>query len=213
MSCNIQFAYASSGEENNGDRFLPDLEKINMIDASQKGSLTVQLSEGKKSTSRENIRFDCIKVAELINGEYKLAKEYESLDVDLNTIETAGALKTATEKIVSVKETKILASAKTNSNGVAVFDGLDVGVYAVIPENTETFDEIETSIVALPSWSETDDLMHYDLRIEPKHSPRPEIPEKTIPQTGLMEKTGFYILGSIVCMIAAGILIFTKRER
>lgn len=195
-----------------GESFLPEKDMVSSIDHETYGSITIQLADGKAGTSKEKITFECVKVADIVDGEYRLLDAYASLDVDLNAINNANELKAAAEKIESVKKHSAVVSIMTDANGKAEIDGLGVGVYALLAKGNEKYDEIEPTLIALPTWSETDGTMLYDLQVEPKHSPRPDTPTKKVPQTNLMDNTYVYVIGAAICLIIAGVVIYTRKQ-
>ena len=51
---------------------------------------------------------------------------------------------------------------------------------------------VSPTLLSIPTM-ETDETLHYDIKVEPKHTPRPA--EHTAPQTGLFDATFWYLAG------------------
>ena len=82
-------------EGTKGENSFVDVKKLENVDMHQRGSICVELTEGGKGTSRENVEFSCTKVGEVRKGEYILKEEFASSNVDLNTIESAKEMEEA----------------------------------------------------------------------------------------------------------------------
>ena len=67
-----------------------------------KGSVTVNLEEGKKGTSVKNVELELIKIADIINGQYFLINDLQNTEVNLNTLETAEDMKNAAYTISKI---------------------------------------------------------------------------------------------------------------
>lgn len=57
---------------------------------------------------------------------------------------------------------------------------------------------------------ETDETLHYDIKVEPKHTPRPA--EHTAPQTGLFDATIWYVAGGVLLLVLAGGLVIAAKR-
>ena len=76
-----------------------------------------------------------------------------------------------------------------------------------------TFDVIEPALIAIPTWSDAEKEMFYEVTMEPKHTPRPDQPNHTAPQTGLQDRTLYYLAGAGGCIAVAGVLLLIGRKR
>lgn len=198
--------------ETSGDVFLPDKDTASQIDDETLGSVAIHLTDGKEGTSKEKITFECVKVADVVNGEYILLDTYKTLDIDLNAIDTADKLLKTAEKFENMSEHTVAASAITDKDGYAKIEGLEVGVYVILVSGNENYDDIDPTLIAVPTWSETDGML-YDITIEPKHSPRPDVPEKEVPPTNVEDHTLSFVFGAAVCVIIAGtIFVIIRRD-
>lgn len=156
-----------------GDQVLPDSEELAKIEEARTGSIEVMLTDGKAGTNKSNVTFSCQKVAEIVHGEYVLTDTYRKSEVDLNAIENANDLKTAAEKLLATAG-ESTSAAQTDAEGFVTFKNLEVGVYLIYAQDTETYDTVEPSLIAVPTWNDSEGEMQYDVMIAPKHTEKPE---------------------------------------
>lgn len=64
---------------------------------------------------------------------------------------------------------------KTDAEGVASAEKLPIGVYLVSVNDPSQYEVIKPFVVAIPTWSDTDEVFQYDVTVEPKHSSLPHI--------------------------------------
>lgn len=64
---------------------------------------------------------------------------------------------------------------KTDAEGVAKAEKLPIGVYLVSVNDPSQYEVIKPFVVAIPTWSDTDEIFQYDVTVEPKHSSLPHI--------------------------------------
>lgn len=200
-----------------GEVSLPDQEQLKQLDEERQGVITVQLTDGQIGSTRGGIRFYCIKAAEVKAGEYVLQKQFEDVQVDLNALENAEDLKNAAEQLTKKVEEKD-RSAETDENGKVVFSDLETGVYLIYAESTEKYDAIEPSLIAVPTWSDTEGQMQYEVSVEPKHSAKigtlkVTAPKSSAPQTGIQDYTVYYLAGGAGCVALAGILVAADKKK
>ena len=195
-----------------GEQVLPDSGQLEKVDQVKKGSIQVELTDGKAGTEKSNVKISCQKVAEIVQGEYVLLKEYEDADVDLNAIENSNDLKNAADKLFSEKKENTNAGT-TDTSGKVTFQNLEVGVYLISAEDTENYDTIEPSLIAVPTWNDSNGEMQYDVVIEPKHTEKPDKESNVAPQTSLKENTWDYIGGASICVLGAAACMFRIHKR
>lgn len=195
-----------------GEQSLPDEEQLGMLEEKQNGSIQIQLTEGKSGTKREGIKIYCKKVADVINGAYVLEELYQDSGIDFNAIENSQSLKYAAEKLSGYGKEESKAGL-TDKNGMVNFKELPVGVYLIFAENHPAYDVIEPSLIAIPTWNETEGMMLYDITVVPKHTPRPEEGDNEAPQTSLQDDTrkNLMLAGGFFC--AAGVMFLISRKR
>lgn len=64
---------------------------------------------------------------------------------------------------------------KTDAKGVAKAEKLPIGVYLVSVNDPSQYEVIKPFVVAIPTWSDTDEVFQYDVTVEPKHNSLPHI--------------------------------------
>lgn len=185
-----------------GDQVLPDSEELAKVDAVKTGSIQVVLTDGKAGTEKSNVKISCQKVADIMNGEYVLTDTYKKSEVDLNAIENANDLKTAAEKLLATAG-ESTSAAQTDAEGFVTFKNLEVGVYLIYAQDTETYDTVEPSLIAVPTWNDSEGEMQYDVMIAPKHTEKPEKEDNVAPQTSLQENTWKYVTAAGICVCGA----------
>lgn len=202
----------STNQNSKGEQTLPTKEQLAEVKEEKTGSIAIQLTDGKAGSNKNGIRFSCVKVADVVAGEYVLDTRYQQSGVDLNGVDSAASLKRAAEKLsgYQIGEEK---TATTDQNGAVSFSNLEVGVYLIQGEDNPTFDVIEPALIAIPTWSDAEKEMFYEVTMEPKHTPRPDQPNHTAPQTGLQDRTLYYLAGAGGCIAVAGVLLLIGRKR
>lgn len=199
------------GQDGEGEPFLPSADQMEQVEEERLGSIEVRLTEGKEGTTISGITFYCIPVADISGGEYELLEQYDQLGVDFREIENSNQLEAAASKLAESASEGL--SATTDDQGCAVFEGLEVGVYLIKAEDNEAYDMIAPTLLAIPTWNEEAGEMSYEILVEPKHEPRPDVPENEAPQTNLEDRTLFYIGAAGVCVLLAIVLVIADRKK
>lgn len=209
----IEEAATSKGEESHkGEQLLPPASVLQEVATEQTGSIQVHLTDGKTGTKKEGVEFQCIRVADIRAGIYELLEPYQDSGISFEEIQNSNEVDAAAKKLAeySVEGVK----GKTDANGDLLFANLQVGVYLIRAEAKETFDEIAPALIAIPTWNEESGTMQYEVNLEPKHTPRPDVPGKPdAPQTGLQDHTRQYVLLAIGCFAGAVVLMAAGRKR
>lgn len=152
----------------------------NITNASS-GNITVKLSEGVDS------KILYLKVATMVNGEWKLNETFEKCQVNLNEIKNGTQLTEAAGKLeLYVHENQIELSESENKNltNHVYLTGLEEGLYLMVMEENDSV-TMSPTLVSLPGW--TGEEMSYDVIVIPK------ITEKNIaPKTGWNSSEGLY---------------------
>ena len=173
----------------------------------QTGSVTVQLTPGKEGTSVADVEFFLTKVGEIQDSTYTLLPEYESTKIDLNTLTTAEQLEEAAKTLAETAKQE--QGKKTDGTGQVVFEKQELGVYLLTAKDQPGYDLVSPTLLSIPTM-ETDETLHYDIKVEPKHTPRPA--EHTAPQTGLFDATIWYLAGGVLLLVLAGGLVFAAKR-
>ena len=148
----------STNQNSKGEQTLPTKEQLAEVKEEKTGSIAIQLTDGKAGSNKNGIRFSCVKVADVVAGEYVLDTRYQQSGVDLNGVDSAAALKTVAEKLSGYR-TGEEKTAITDQNGAVSFSNLEVGVYLIQGEDNPTFDVIEPALIAIPTWSDEEKEM------------------------------------------------------
>ena len=139
-----------------------------------KGSVTVNLEEGKKGTSVKNVELELIKVCDVVNGQYLFIDDLQDIEIDLNTLETAEDMKNAAYTISKITASKNIVGTRktTNDYGTVKFDQLENGVYLLQATDINKYENIVSTLISVPVFNnESKNSMNYDISIVPKHSP------------------------------------------
>ncbi|NSI06624.1 hypothetical protein G4970_18455, partial [[Ruminococcus] gnavus] len=175
----------------------------------QTGSVTVHLTPGKEGTSVADVEFFLTKVGEIQDSTYTLLPEYDNTKIDLNTLTTAEQLEEAAKTLAETAKQE--QGKKTDGNGQVVFEKQELGVYLLTTKDQPGYDLVSPTLLSIPTM-ETDETLHYDIKVEPKHTPRPA--EHTAPQTGLFDATIWYVAGGVLLLVlAGGLVIAAKHEK
>lgn len=199
-----------------GDNTIPSKDKLNKVE-SRTGSIEITLSEGKTGTSKQDVEFALTRVADIVKGEYVLTEDYKSAGVDLNNIKNASDLEAAATKLVDVVSKGVVQ--KTDMNGKIKYSDVKVGVYLLQATKDDKYDEVTPLLVSIPTWSEEEGNMMYDISVLPKHTPRPEpekpqTPGRGCPQTDLNSPILWYFGGAaslLVVLIVVNVIWKKKR--
>ena len=139
-----------------------------------KGSVTVNLEEGKKGTSVKNVELELIKVGDVVNGQYLFIDDLQDIEIDLNTLETAEDMKNAAYTISKITVSKNIVGTRktTNDYGTVKFNQLEKGVYLLQATDINKYENIVSTLISVPVFNnESKNSMNYDISIVPKHSP------------------------------------------
>lgn len=139
-----------------------------------KGSVTVNLEEGKKGTSVKNVELELIKVGDIVNGQYLLINDLQDTEVNLNTLKTAEDMKNAAHTISKDTVSKNIGGTRktTNDYGTVKFDQLEKGVYLLQATDINKYENIVSTLISVPAFNNVSkNSMNYDISIVPKHSP------------------------------------------
>ncbi|HJA65576.1 MAG TPA: hypothetical protein H9955_04625 [Candidatus Mediterraneibacter cottocaccae] len=171
------------------------------------GKIEILLTEGAEGTSREGVWLSCTKAANVTEGTYELTDACSDERIDLNSIGSASELERAA-RIIAEKSVAPDTTVQTDAEGKAVFSGLDVGVYLIQALDDSGYDEITPFLIAVPTWSEEEGTMLYEITVKPKHTPRPEESEEKrhAPQTGVFSPVLLFF-GTAAALFTLGIMM------
>ena len=187
---------------------------LTAIDTDELGSITIQLEDTSKKHPKNDVTLAVVKVADVVNGEFVLTEDFASVEVDLNEIQNANELENAAKKLA-----KVNASNKsiviTDANGTAVVSDLPVGAYLIYATDIGKYENITPFLISIPTFSEEDGKMLYDVEVLPKHSDSSVNEHTSVPNTGVDNKFFEYAVVSAAFLLSAGavMLIFRNKKK
>lgn len=198
-------------ETKDKDTLVPIKEILKDVDKEYKGSISIELEDAEKTKDKSNVKLSVNKVADVIDGEYKLTGDYSSSGLDLNVITKANDLESAANKLdkLSKVNENILT---TDENGKGKIENLEVGVYLVNAVDIANYENITPFLISIPTWSEVDNNMIYDVNAIPKHSPIPEVKIPGVPDTSYNNKTNIYLGLAAGCALLASVAFLIKNR-
>ena len=198
-------------ETKDKDTLVPIKEILKDVDKEYKGSISIELEDAEKAKDKSNVKLSVNKVADVIDGEYKLTGDYSSSDLDLNVITKANDLESAANKLAKLSKINenILT---TDESGKGQIEKLEVGVYLVSAVDIANYENITPFLISIPTWSEVDNNMIYDVNAIPKHSPIPEVKTPGVPDTSYNNKTNIYLGLAAGCALLASVAFLIKNR-
>lgn len=198
-------------ETEDKDTLVPIKEILKDVDKEYKGSISIELEDAEKAKDKSNVKLSVNKVADVIDGEYKLTGDYSSSDLDLNVIIKANDLESAANKLAKLSKVNenILT---TDESGKGKIENLEVGVYLVNAVDIANYENITPFLISIPTWSEVDNNMIYDVNAIPKHSPIPEVKIPGVPDTSYNNKTNIYLGLAAGCALLASVSFLIKNK-
>ena len=198
-------------ETEDKDTLVPIKEILKDVDKEYKGSISIELEDAEKAKDKSNVKLSVNKVADVIDGEYKLTGDYSSSDLDLNVITKANDLESAANKLAKLSKVNenILT---TDESGKGKIENLEVGVYLVSAVDIANYENITPFLISIPTWSEVDNNMIYDVNAIPKHSPIPEVKTSGVPDTSYNNKTNIYLGLAAGCALLASVSFLIKNK-
>ena len=146
-------------------------------------------------------------MGEIQDSTYTLLPEYDNTKIDLNTLTTAEQLEEAAKTLAETAKQE--QGKKTDGNGQVVFEKQELGVYLLTAKDQPGYDLVSPTLLSIPTM-ETDETLHYDIKVEPKHTPRPA--EHTAPQPDCLYATCWYLAGGVLLLVLAGGLDLQQND-
>ena len=87
-------------ETKDKDTLVPIKEIRKDVDKEYKGSISIELEDAEKAKDKSNVKLSVNKVADVIDGEYKITGDYSwaGLDVNIDIIKKANDIESAANK-------------------------------------------------------------------------------------------------------------------
>lgn len=181
------------------------------------GSISVRLEDTSENRTKKGVVIGVVKVADVIGGQFEMDKAYASSGVDLNNIRNANELGIAAEKLVrNTAGEKAEQTITTDADGTGKTEALPVGVYLLYPVDTAQYDDLSPLLVSIPSFDDKKGEMVYDIEVLPKHTVPVQEGKRSVPQTGLDDKSleyGMAFLGFLAAAAIAGAAALTTKEK
>lgn len=160
----------------------------------RKGSIQIILPDGE--IKKESIEFQCVKVADISDGEYVFLDDF-SFDFQRDTTEALTAEEQdQIAKMLAEREYDFNIK-RTDSNGKLLFEELNVGVYLLKAEDTKSYGTISPALVAIPTWDEVEKKMEYNIKVIPKYTK--EIPQSV--KTGDDDNLVGYMTAGVMSLL------------
>ena len=135
----------------------------------RKGSVEILLADGKKGTSKENVTFEYVKVADLFDGNFILKEGYKKTSIDFNRMQYSKQMNEAAEKLDECVEEG--EKVKTDAEGKAIISDLEMGVYLIRVSDKARYEYVPPTLISIPTWDEEMEDMNYHISVIPKHVP------------------------------------------
>ena len=149
----------------------------NTVFAAQ-GSIELTLEDSQHASSKENVVFALTKLADINNGHFETRKGIGIDTIDFNTMKHASDMQKMMDDIQD--EVSIDQTYHTNAQGYFKADGLDVGLYFIQCTNANGYDQVQSMMVALPTFDEQTSIMNMHVKVAPKHTPNKKLIIKKI---------------------------------
>lgn len=137
------------------------------VKANDKGTILIELQDSVDELSKENVEFEIIQVAKLMDGYYVLNEDFKNMDIDLNTELKAEQVD---DFCLKLQETKTQGKfLKTDDQGKIEIQDVEEGMYLIRIHDLADYEPISPMLISVPQWDE--DTLIYDIHVYPKHSP------------------------------------------
>ena len=137
------------------------------VRAQEMGSITIELQDSIDDLSKENVEFEIVQVAKLVDGYYVWDEAFQDVSLDLNAELKAEEM----EQLIGDLKNKEYEGirVKTDEKGIAKISDVDQGLYLIDPVNINEYENVQSMLVSVPEWDEED--LVYHVVVYPKHSP------------------------------------------
>lgn len=137
------------------------------VRAQEMGSITIELQDSIDDLSKENVEFEIVQVAKLVDGYYVWDEAFQDVSLDLNAELKAEEM----EQLIGDLKNKEYEGirVKTDEKGIAKISDVDQGLYLIDPVNINEYENVQSMLVSVPEWDE--EYLVYHVVVYPKHSP------------------------------------------
>lgn len=173
----------------------------------EQGSIQIILPDESGNLKKEGVEFQCIRVADLVNGEYFF---FQDLPIEK---------KSGLQETMTAEEQEQIAKAlaeqeydskieRTDQNGELLFEDLTVGVYLLKAKDGKAYGTISPALVAVPTWNEIEKEMEYQVKVIPKYTK--EVQQSV--KTGDSEDMTGYVVAAWIALFCIGGLWYIERR-
>lgn len=137
------------------------------VRAQEMGSITIELQDSIDDLSKENVEFEIVQVAKLVDEYYVWDEAFQDVSLDLNADLKAEEM----EQLIGDLKNKEYEGirVKTDEKGIAKISDVDQGLYLIDPVNINEYENVQSMLVSVPEWDE--EYLVYHVVVYPKHSP------------------------------------------
>ncbi|WP_308585686.1 SpaA isopeptide-forming pilin-related protein [uncultured Holdemanella sp.] len=137
------------------------------VRAQEMGSIKIELQDSIDDLSKENVEFEIVQVAKLVDGYYVWDEAFQDVSLDLNADLKAEEM----EQLIGDLKNKEYEGirVKTDEKGIVKISDVDQGLYLIDPVNINEYENVQSMLVSVPEWDEED--LVYHVVVYPKHSP------------------------------------------
>ncbi|WP_295568191.1 SpaA isopeptide-forming pilin-related protein [uncultured Holdemanella sp.] len=137
------------------------------VRAQEMGSIKIELQDSIDDLSKENVEFEIVQVAKLVDGYYVWDEAFQDVSLDLNAELKAEEM----EQLIGDLKNKEYEGirVKTDEKGIVKISDVDQGLYLIDPVNINEYENVQSMLVSVPEWDEED--LVYHVVVYPKHSP------------------------------------------
>lgn len=199
------------------------------VDYAQTGTLQVQLETTSARSDWSGVEISLYRIGEVENPNedlcYRVSGEFADCAVDLNytSAHEADSAAKAIGKYIENRQLQPMAKQRTDAKGLAVFDGLSVGVYYAEKSGGTKEIDIIPFIVTIPYYKNGELLYtvpvnpKMEIRPQPTLTPQPTTPpdDNKLPQTGVTRwpVVALSIGGCVLIALGAGLILAARRKR
>ena len=128
------------------------------VRAQEMGSITIELQDSIDDLSKENVEFEIVQVAKLVDGYYVWDEAFQDVSLDLNAELKAEEM----EQLIGDLKNKEYEGirVKTDEKGIAKISDVDQGLYLIDPVNINEYENVQSMLVSVPEWDEEDLVYH-----------------------------------------------------
>ncbi len=151
-------------------------ETVESVEDGPDGLIRIELKETEDHRSRENVEFELYRVADLVDGDLVYFEPYSSCTLQVDQLDQFDEMKDALTLLKKqTRKEKPDQNAKSDADGVVVFEGLERGLYFLHVSDPARYERVEDVIVTLPVYNEEEGRMENKVSVFAKSWPLPMV--------------------------------------